>query len=68
MDDIAAYFPVTFAVLRTLKSEIIVDLDEETAVALDHLDPDWMVNGERGLIRTVVKRPRPKIQRKDRRS
>jgi uncharacterized protein with ATP-grasp and redox domains len=61
MEDIAAYFPATFAVLRTLKSEIIVDLDEETAVALDHLDPDWMVNGERGLIRTVVKRSRPKI-------
>ncbi|MBN2322166.1 MAG: protein-glutamate O-methyltransferase family protein [Spirochaetes bacterium] len=58
MEDIAGYFPAPFAALRTLKSEIVVDIKEETAAELDSIDPDWMVNGERGIIRTVVKQPR----------
>ncbi len=59
MEDITAYFPAPFVALRTLKSEIVVDLDEKTVAALDRLDPDWMVNGERGIIRTVPKQSRP---------
>ena len=53
MEDIAGQFPSPFAVLRTLKSEIIVDLEEETVKALDRVDPRWMLNGERGVIRLV---------------
>jgi len=53
MEDIAGQFPAPFAVLRTLKSEIIVDLEEETVKALDRVDPHWMLNGERGVIRLV---------------
>jgi uncharacterized protein with ATP-grasp and redox domains len=53
MEEIAGQFPASFAVLRTLKSEIIVDLDEKTVKALDRVDPRWMLNGERGVIRLV---------------
>ena len=53
MEDIAGQFPAPFAVLRTLKSEIIVDLEEEAVEELNRIDPDWMVNGERGIIRLV---------------
>ena len=53
MEEVTHYFPATFAVLRTLKSEIAVDLDDETVSSLSQTDPEWMVNGERGIIRVV---------------
>ncbi len=47
---ITAYFPAPFANLRTLKGELIVGISEEHAAQLSRLEPDWMVNGRRGLI------------------
>ncbi len=51
MEDLAAYFPVPFVSLRTLKSELVVDVPKELAMRISADDPDWMVNGKRGLIR-----------------
>ncbi len=56
LKDIAHYFPATIALLRTMKSEAIVDIDEEYAEELDAQDSEWKVNGERGLIRVVENR------------
>ena len=53
--DVAHYFPVSIALLRTMKSEAIVVIDEEYALKLDAQDPAWKVNGERGIIRVVCK-------------
>ena len=56
LEDIAHYFPATIALLRTMKSEAIVDIDEDRARKLDSQDPDWKVNGERGIIRVVERK------------
>jgi uncharacterized protein with ATP-grasp and redox domains len=53
MADIAAHMPAPFAVLRTLKGELIVDLEPGQAEALTALDPTWMINGQRGVIQYV---------------
>ena len=51
LDELAAYFPAPFVSLRTMKSEIVVDVPKEAAQQLSKVDPQWMVNGKRGLIR-----------------
>jgi hypothetical protein len=51
--DIAAHFPAPFAVLRTLKGELMVDLAPGQAEALSARDPTWMINGQRGVIQYV---------------
>ncbi|MFB0502467.1 MAG: damage-control phosphatase ARMT1 family protein [Candidatus Bathyarchaeia archaeon] len=51
--EIADYFPTSFLVLRTLKGEIIVDLEDGQAEKLKAEDPDWLINGERGIIQYV---------------
>jgi hypothetical protein len=56
MEEVASYFPAPFAVLRTMKSDAVVDLRAERAAALDREDPQWKVNGERGMIRVVERR------------
>ncbi|HIP96587.1 MAG TPA: DUF89 family protein, partial [Anaerolineae bacterium] len=53
LEDAAGYFPRPFAVLRTLKAEIIVGLEPGQAEALSVEDRDWMVNGQRGIIQVV---------------
>ena len=50
---IAAYMPTSFAALRTLKGELIVGLQEGQAAELVSADPDWLINGERGVIHLV---------------
>lgn len=50
LEDVTAYFPASFLTLRTMKAEIIVGLQEGQAEALTAVEPDWMVNGRRGLI------------------
>jgi uncharacterized protein with ATP-grasp and redox domains len=45
-----AYFPVPFVALRTLKGELILGLRAGEAERLGEQDPDWMVNGRRGVI------------------
>jgi uncharacterized protein with ATP-grasp and redox domains len=53
MDEIAAYFPAPFVTLRTLKGEIMVGLAPGQAKSLAAEDPDWLINGKRGLIHYI---------------
>ena len=55
MKEITDYFPASFAVLRTMKSEIAVDIKREQAKSLFNEDRDWMVNGKRGIIQLIEK-------------
>jgi len=52
---IAAHMPCSFLALRTLKSEIIVGLEEGVAEATAKQDPKWLINGERGVVHLVLK-------------
>ena len=48
---VMAYLDAPTLCLRTLKSDPVVGLpDSTTAASLDRIDPDWRVNGQRGLI------------------
>lgn len=49
--DVLNYIDAPLLCLRTLKSDPIVGLPSaETAASLDQADPDWRVNGKRGVI------------------
>jgi hypothetical protein len=50
LEEIAATFPAPFLVLRTLKGEIQVGLAPGQAEALSAEDPNWLINGQRGLV------------------
>ena len=54
LEEIAAYFPAPFLVLRTLKGEIMVGLEPGQAEELSARDPDWLINGKRGIIQLVT--------------
>ncbi|MEM7556555.1 MAG: ARMT1-like domain-containing protein, partial [Cyanobacteria bacterium P01_A01_bin.84] len=49
--DICGYFPAPFVTLRTLKSEVIVGLEQNQIAQLDSEDSQWLINGKRGLIK-----------------
>jgi hypothetical protein len=53
LEEATGYFPKPFLALRTLKAEIIVGLQEGQAEALTAAEPDWLVNGRRGIIHLV---------------
>jgi hypothetical protein len=53
LEDIAGYFPAPFLVLRPLKGEIMVGLQSGQAEALTAEDPDWLINGQRGILQFV---------------
>lgn len=56
IEAVAAYFPTTFLSLRTLKAELVVGLTEEVLEnVLKEADPDWLINGDRGLITFLKK-------------
>jgi uncharacterized protein with ATP-grasp and redox domains len=50
---IVNYFPTSLLILRTLKGEIMVSLKEGQAEKLKAEDPDWLINGKRGIIQYV---------------
>ena len=50
------HVPAPFCALRTLKGELIVDLQPGQAEALAAADPTWLINGERGIVQFVVLR------------
>jgi len=50
---VTGYMPAPFVTLRTLKAELIVGLAPGQAEAIRADDPDWLVNGERGVIHYV---------------
>jgi uncharacterized protein with ATP-grasp and redox domains len=58
LGEIAAYFPAPLVAVRTLKAEVVVGLAPGQAEALTVQEPDWLVNGRRGLIHFVPKNPR----------
>lgn len=49
-DEVIGEFPAPLLALRTLKSDPIVGLRPGLAAELDVLDPQWHVNGKRGVI------------------
>jgi hypothetical protein len=51
MEEIAAWFPAPLACLRTLKSEIAVDIPPDEQARLQAEDPQWLTNGRRGIVR-----------------
>lgn len=55
IEAIAGYFPAPFAVLRTLKGEIMVGLQPGQADQLAAVDPTWLINGKRGVIQFVAR-------------
>ena len=44
------YFPAPVVAIRTLKGELIVGLRDGDAERIHAQDPDWLVNGSRGVI------------------
>jgi hypothetical protein len=58
LEEIAAYFPAPLVAVRTLKAEVVVGLAPGQAEALTAREPDWLINGRRGLIHFVPKNPR----------
>ena len=44
------YLPAPSVAIRTLKSELIIGLDQRKADRLDADVPDWKTNGEYGVI------------------
>jgi uncharacterized protein with ATP-grasp and redox domains len=53
--EIAAYFPASLVTLRTLKSEIMVGLAPGQAGKIAAQDPEWLINGKRGIIQYINK-------------
>ncbi len=47
---VTGYFPAPLAALRILKAELIVGLPSGQAERLAAEDPEWLVNGQRGII------------------
>src|SRR5262249_43721209 len=44
------YFPAPMLLVRTMKSDTVVGLQPGQAEQLDKIDPQWRINGRRGLI------------------
>jgi uncharacterized protein with ATP-grasp and redox domains len=55
MEDVARYFPTSFLTLRTLKAEIMIGLGAGQAETLESEDPNWLIDGKRGLIQFIKK-------------
>ena len=53
LEELTSYFPAPHLVLRTLKSEIMVSLSPGQAAEIAAEDPDWLINGKRGIIQLV---------------
>lgn len=53
LESVQQGFPRPYVTLRTLKGEIMVGLHAGQAEALAAEDPDWLTNGQRGVIHLV---------------
>lgn len=51
--DIVTYFPAPIVALRTLKAELACGLELEQIETLNHEDPQWLTNGQWGVIQFV---------------
>ncbi|NDJ63338.1 MAG: protein-glutamate O-methyltransferase family protein, partial [Chloroflexi bacterium] len=48
--EVVSYFPAPLLALRTMKSDPVVSLPQGLSQRLDSLDPEWRLNGRRGVI------------------
>ncbi len=55
MEEVTGFFPAPFVALRTLKGEIMVGLAPGQAAQIAAEDPEWLVNGKRGVIQLVCR-------------
>jgi hypothetical protein len=46
--------PVPVLALRTLKSDAVLGIPAEIAALSESKDPEWRVNGQRGVIQFVI--------------
>lgn len=60
LESITSYFPTSLLTLRTLKAEIAVGLEPGQAEALAAEDPEWLINGKRGIVQLRMKDGRRK--------
>lgn len=51
--DIVCYLPAPIVALRTLKSEVAAGLDPEIVNTVSKSDPNWLTNGQWGVIQLV---------------
>lgn len=51
--DIISYLPAALVVLRTFKSEVAAGLNPRQIKNLETQDPNWLTNGQRGVIQFV---------------
>ncbi len=52
--DIVCYLPLPMVALRTLKSEIAVDLKPEVIEEVAKSDSSWLTNGQWGVVQLVA--------------
>ncbi|MFQ6094658.1 MAG: damage-control phosphatase ARMT1 family protein [Candidatus Bathyarchaeia archaeon] len=57
IEKIVHFFPTSLLILRTLKGEIIVGLKEGQAEKIEEEDPEWLINGKRGIIQYIERKP-----------
>eukprot|EP01080_Neovahlkampfia_damariscottae_P005512 gene5512-9329_t len=55
-DSIVEHFPTSILSLRTLKSGVIVGVENEMIEKMNSEDPKWCVNGTRGIIQFSTKK------------
>ena len=53
LETLLSWFPASLAVLRTLKSEILVGIPEEKAVRMFEKDPSWLFDGRWGIVQLL---------------
>ncbi|RUR74077.1 damage-control phosphatase ARMT1 family protein [Chlorogloeopsis fritschii PCC 9212] len=51
--DIVSYLPVPIVALRTLKSEVAAGIPPEVVEQVPKSDPDWLTNGQWGVVQFV---------------
>jgi uncharacterized protein with ATP-grasp and redox domains len=51
--DIVSYLPAPMVALRTLKSEVATGLTAEVILELANTDPNWLTNGQWGVIQLI---------------
>ena len=52
-EEVIDYFSTSLLILRTLKGEILTGIEEGVAERIGAEDPEWLLNGQRGLIQFI---------------
>ncbi|MDR3200566.1 MAG: protein-glutamate O-methyltransferase family protein [Spirochaetales bacterium] len=56
LEEITGWFPGSYAILRTFKSEVAADISEELCARMNEQDPGWLTDGRWGCVRLVARR------------